>query len=54
MEDYDKKQQEELLNFYAFQLRESKREHIAKLRQMFEEDKARIEQMKTARKFKPY
>ena len=27
---------------------------IAKLRQMFEEDKARIEQMKTARKFKPY
>lgn len=49
-----KKKQKELLNFYAFQIRETKREHIAKLREKFEEDKKRIEQLKQLRRFKPY
>jgi len=49
-----RRKQKELLNFYAFQVRESKKEHIAQLRQKFEEDKQKIALMKAARKFKPY
>ncbi|XP_063961803.1 ribosomal RNA-processing protein 7 homolog A-like isoform X1 [Lytechinus pictus] len=49
-----KRQEKELMNFYRFQSRESKREHIAELRKKFEEDKQRIVQMRAARKFKPY
>ena len=49
-----KKQKKELINFYTFQQRETKREHIAELRKKFEEDKKRIELMRAARKFKPY
>ncbi|XP_072167637.1 ribosomal RNA-processing protein 7 homolog A-like [Diadema setosum] len=49
-----KRAEKELMNFYTFQTRESKREHIAELRKKFEEDKQRISQMKAARKFKPY
>ncbi|XP_022095462.1 ribosomal RNA-processing protein 7 homolog A-like [Acanthaster planci] len=49
-----KREKTELLNFYTFQMRESKREHIAQLRQKFEEDKQKIAQMKAARKFKPF
>ncbi|XP_064629479.1 ribosomal RNA-processing protein 7 homolog A-like isoform X2 [Lineus longissimus] len=48
------RKEKELLNFYSFQTRESKREHIADMRKKFEEDKQRIVQMKTARKFRPY
>ncbi|XP_077980643.1 ribosomal RNA-processing protein 7 homolog A-like [Glandiceps talaboti] len=48
------KEKQELMNFYRFQYRESRREHIANLRQMFEEDKQKIASMKSARKFKPY
>ncbi|KAK6471499.1 ribosomal RNA-processing protein 7-like protein A [Huso huso] len=44
----------ELLNFYTWQHRESKREHIAELRKKFEEDKQRIAMMREQRKFKPY
>lgn len=44
----------ELQNFYAHQIREAKREQLARLRAKFEEDKARIERMKAARKFKPF
>ncbi|XP_070580155.1 ribosomal RNA-processing protein 7 homolog A-like [Ptychodera flava] len=47
-------QKKELLNFYRFQYRESQREHIAQLRKKFEEDKQKIANMKSARKFKPY
>ncbi|XP_038065255.1 ribosomal RNA-processing protein 7 homolog A-like [Patiria miniata] len=49
-----KREKTELLNFYTFQMRESKREHIAELRKKFEEDKQKIAQMKAARKFKPF
>eukprot|EP00112_Aurelia_sp_Birch-Aquarium-sp1_P003106 Seg1347.6 transcript_id=Seg1347.6/GoldUCD/mRNA.D3Y31 product="Ribosomal RNA-processing protein 7 A" protein_id=Seg1347.6/GoldUCD/D3Y31 len=49
-----KKQKKELINFYTFQQRETKREHIAELRKKFEEDKKRIELMRAARKFKPF
>lgn len=49
-----KRSQRELLNFYSFQMRESKKENIAQLRQKFDEDKQRIALMKQARKFKPY
>jgi len=49
-----KKKKYELVNFYSFQRREAKREQLAKLREKFEEDKARIEKMKAARKFKPW
>lgn len=43
-----------LLNFYRYQLRESKMEHILELRKKFEKDKERIAQMKANRKFKPF
>lgn len=49
-----KKKERELKNFYAHQMREAKREQLARLRTRFEEDKARIEKMKAARKFKPF
>ncbi|CAN7980759.1 unnamed protein product [Ixodes pacificus] len=48
-----KRSQKELLNFYSFQIRESKMEHIAQLRKKFEEDKRRISLMKAARRFRP-
>ncbi|XP_022305800.2 ribosomal RNA-processing protein 7 homolog A-like [Crassostrea virginica] len=52
----DKKRQaeKELKNFYAFQMRETKRDKIAELRKKFEEDKQRISLMKASRKFRPY
>jgi len=46
--------EKELLHFYAYQVRESKKEYVAQLRQKFEEDKQKIALMKSARKFKPY
>ena len=49
-----KKKNKELLNFYSFQLRESRREQIAQLRKKFEEDKQKVLSMKTKRKFKPF
>ncbi|KAG8222896.1 hypothetical protein J437_LFUL003541 [Ladona fulva] len=49
-----KRSRKELLNFYTFQIRESKMKHVAELRQKFEEDKKRIEMLKQARRFKPY
>ncbi|NWX13820.1 RRP7A protein, partial [Aegotheles bennettii] len=49
-----KRARKELLNFYAWQHRESKREHIAQLRKKFEEDKQRIALMRAQRKFRPY
>ncbi|XP_074840025.1 ribosomal RNA-processing protein 7 homolog A isoform X2 [Carettochelys insculpta] len=49
-----KRAHKELLNFYAWQHRETKREHIAQLRKKFEEDKQRIALMRAQRKFRPY
>ncbi|KAL9956983.1 hypothetical protein ACROYT_G038555 [Oculina patagonica] len=49
-----KKKKQALLNFYQFQQRETRREHIAHLRKKFDEDKKRIAEMKSARKFRPY
>ncbi|XP_037782171.1 ribosomal RNA-processing protein 7 homolog A-like [Penaeus monodon] len=49
-----KKKQQKLVNFYSFQDRQSKMDHLAQLRKKFEEDKKRITQMRTSRKFKPY
>lgn len=47
-------QKKQLKNFYTFQIRESKMEHIAALRKSFEEAKNKINVMKKARRFKPY
>ncbi|EDO44850.1 predicted protein [Nematostella vectensis] len=49
-----KKKKKALVNFYQFQQRETKREHIAQLRKKFEEDKKKIAEMKAARRFRPY
>ncbi|XP_028934358.1 ribosomal RNA-processing protein 7 homolog A [Ornithorhynchus anatinus] len=49
-----KRARKELLNFYAWQHRETKREHLAQLRKKFEEDKQRIALMRAQRKFRPY
>uniref|UniRef100_G3RG56 Ribosomal RNA-processing protein 7 homolog A n=1 Tax=Gorilla gorilla gorilla TaxID=9595 RepID=G3RG56_GORGO len=49
-----KRTRKELLNFYAWQHRESKMEHLAQLRKKFEEDKQRIELLRAQRKFRPY
>ncbi|XP_078620789.1 ribosomal RNA-processing protein 7 homolog A-like [Branchiostoma floridae x Branchiostoma japonicum] len=49
-----KRSRRELMNFYTFQIRESKREHIAQLRKKFEEDKDKIATMKANRRFRPY
>ncbi|KAH0616823.1 hypothetical protein JD844_028237 [Phrynosoma platyrhinos] len=49
-----KRARKELLNFYAWQHRETKREHIAQLRKKFEEDKQKIALMRAQRKFRPY
>ncbi|XP_076068813.1 ribosomal RNA-processing protein 7 homolog A [Oratosquilla oratoria] len=49
-----KKKKKQIVNFYSFQEREKKMEHLAVLRKKFEDDKKRIAQMRTLRKFKPY
>ncbi|MEJ1289100.1 hypothetical protein NN561_020138 [Cricetulus griseus] len=49
-----KRARKELLNFYAWQHRETKMEHLAQLCKKFEEDKQRIELMCAQRKFRPY
>lgn len=48
------KKKKQLQNFYTFQIRESKKNHIANLRKKYEEDKKRVQAMKQARKFKPF
>lgn len=49
-----KRAQKELMNFYAWQNRNSKKEHLAELRKKFEEDKQKIALMRAQRKFRPY
>ncbi|KAI8084333.1 ribosomal RNA-processing protein 7-domain-containing protein [Gilbertella persicaria] len=53
-EQYQPKKKKELLNFYRFQMREQKQNELVELRKRFEEDKAKIAQLKQNRKFKPY
>ncbi|KAJ3103833.1 Ribosomal RNA-processing protein 7 A [Phlyctochytrium planicorne] len=48
-----KNKKTQVVDFYRFQMREGKRNQLAELRKKFEEDKARIEEMKARRKFKP-
>lgn len=48
-----KKKEIELVKFYAFQQRQSKIDKLAQLRKRFEEDKKRINMMKSSRKFRP-
>ncbi|XP_034236081.1 ribosomal RNA-processing protein 7 homolog A [Thrips palmi] len=49
-----KRSKKELLNIYSFQIREAKMKNLMTLRQKFEEDKKKIQMLKTARKFKPF
>ncbi|CAJ1970886.1 unnamed protein product [Sphenostylis stenocarpa] len=49
-----KKRKEVGLDFYRFQKREAQRNEIMTLQSKFEEDKKRLQQMRAARKFRPY
>uniref|UniRef100_A0A8I5SYZ3 Ribosomal RNA-processing protein 7 C-terminal domain-containing protein n=1 Tax=Pongo abelii TaxID=9601 RepID=A0A8I5SYZ3_PONAB len=49
-----KRARKELLNFYAWQHRERKMEHLAQLRKKFEDDKQRIQLLRAQCKFRPY
>lgn len=49
-----KKKKEVGLDFYRFQRREAKRNEIMLLQSKFEQDRKRIQQLRAARKFKPY
>jgi len=48
-----KRKRDQQLNFYSFQIRESKKNKIVEMRKKFEEDKQKINRMKQERKFKP-
>ncbi|ORX52424.1 hypothetical protein DM01DRAFT_1336795 [Hesseltinella vesiculosa] len=56
VQNYDpsKAKKKELVDFYRFQLREKKQSELTDLRKRFEQDRAKISQLKQARKFKPY
>ncbi|GFZ18986.1 hypothetical protein Acr_27g0007250 [Actinidia rufa] len=49
-----KKSKDVGLDFYRFQKREAQRNEIMALQSKFEQDKKRIQQLRAARKFKPY
>ncbi|KAK7362738.1 hypothetical protein VNO77_04859 [Canavalia gladiata] len=49
-----KKHKEVGLDFYRFQKREAQRNEIMTLQSKFEEDKKRLQQLRAARKFRPY
>lgn len=49
-----KKHKKQLLNFYTFQIRESKKQHLAELRKKFELDKKKLQELKIKRTFKPF
>ncbi|CAO2840339.1 unnamed protein product [Amaranthus hypochondriacus] len=51
----DKKKSKDFgLDFYRFQRKEAHRSEVMKLQSKFEEDKKRIQQLRAARKFRPY
>ncbi|KAB1211088.1 hypothetical protein CJ030_MR6G018074 [Morella rubra] len=49
-----KKHKEVGLNFYRFQRREAQRNEIMMLQSKFEQDKKQIQELRAARKFRPY
>ncbi|GLT33984.1 hypothetical protein SLA2020_085340 [Shorea laevis] len=49
-----KKKHKELGDFYRFQKREAKRNELLMLQSKFEQDRKRIQQLRAARKFRPY
>ncbi|XP_076283767.1 ribosomal RNA-processing protein 7 homolog A [Lasioglossum baleicum] len=49
-----KNKKKRLLNFYTFQIRESKKQNLAELRKKFELDKKRLQDLKSKRTFKPF
>ncbi|XP_043208887.1 ribosomal RNA-processing protein 7 homolog A-like isoform X1 [Amphibalanus amphitrite] len=49
-----KRQRQQMVNLYNFQLKDTKMEQLAKLREKFEEDKRKIASMRVQRKFRPY
>ncbi|EIN11060.1 hypothetical protein PUNSTDRAFT_65396 [Punctularia strigosozonata HHB-11173 SS5] len=49
-----KKERKEKEGFYAFQLHEKKRNELLDLKRNWEADKAKIEELKASRRFKPY
>ncbi|KOC63729.1 Ribosomal RNA-processing protein 7 like protein A, partial [Habropoda laboriosa] len=49
-----KNKKKQLLNFYTFQIRESKKKNLAELRKKFELDKKRLQDLKSKRTFKPF
>ncbi|KAJ9682993.1 hypothetical protein PVL29_018826 [Vitis rotundifolia] len=55
MDKMAKKKSKEIgLNFYRFQRREAQRNELMMLQSKFEQDKMRIQQLRAARKFRPY
>ncbi|KAL4562140.1 hypothetical protein LXL04_034334 [Taraxacum kok-saghyz] len=55
MDKMSKKKDNQIgLNFYRFQKREAQRNEIMMLQSKFEQDKKRIQQLRAARKFRPY
>lgn len=52
--DEQKSKKKQLLNFYTFQIRESKKQNLAELRKKFELDKNKLQQLKLKRTFKPF
>lgn len=49
-----KKNKDVPLDFYRFQKREAKRKEVMMLQSKFEQDKKRIQELRAARKFRPY
>ncbi|KAJ3506805.1 hypothetical protein NLJ89_g6661 [Agrocybe chaxingu] len=49
-----KKEKKEKAGFYAFQRAEKQRSELMELKRKWEEDKAKVEQLKASRRFKPY
>ncbi|KAF5322933.1 hypothetical protein D9619_000256 [Psilocybe cf. subviscida] len=50
----NKKEKKEKEGFYAFQKAEKQRSGLIELKRKWEEDKAKVEKLKAARRFKPY
>ncbi|XVE52717.1 hypothetical protein DITRI_Ditri02bG0145600 [Diplodiscus trichospermus] len=53
-ENLAKKKSKEVSDFYRFQKREAQRNELMMLQSKFEQDKKRIQQLRAARKFRPY
>ncbi|RLU21647.1 hypothetical protein DMN91_006022, partial [Ooceraea biroi] len=53
-QEEQRKKRKQLLNFYTFQIRESKKQNLAELRKKFELDKKRLQELKLKRTFKPF